>query len=87
MKHYSCEPSEMVCCSLIDFDIDDENKIRNLKFRGGCSGNLKAISRVVENMSVDTAIDYFKGVTCGYKPTSCTDQFARILEQIKNGKE
>lgn len=84
MKHYSCEPSEMVCCSLIDFDIDDENKIHNLKFKGGCSGNLKAIGRVVENMNVDDALKHFSGVTCGYKPTSCTDQFARILEKIKN---
>ena len=83
MKHYSCEPSEMVCCSLINFDIDEENRIHNLKFHGGCSGNLKAIGRVVENMKTEDAVKYFKGVTCGFKPTSCTDQFARILEKIK----
>ena len=84
MKHYSCEPSEMVCCSLIDFDIDDEDRIHNLKFKGGCSGNLKAISRVVENMTANDAINYFSGIQCGYKPTSCTDQFARILKTVKS---
>ena len=83
MKHYSCEPSEMVCCSLIDFDIDDENRIHNLKFHGGCPGNLKAIGRVVENMKKEDAVKYFKGITCGFKPTSCSDQFAAMLEKIK----
>ena len=82
MKHYSCE-TNMVCSQLIDFDIDENNCIHNLKFKGGCPGNLKAIGILCENMPVDEAIKKFDGICCGFKPTSCTDQFARILKNIK----
>ena len=84
MKHYSCEPAPMVCCQQIDFDIDENNCIHNLKFHGGCPGNLTAVGRLVEGMNVDEAIKKFSGIQCGAKPTSCTDQFSRILEKIKN---
>ena len=83
MKHYLYEPSDMVCCSLIDFDIDENDCIHNLKFKGGCSGNLRAIGRVCENMKVDDAINYFNGIYCGFKPKSCTDQFAKALKKLK----
>ena len=39
---------KMVCSTEITFELDDENKIHNLRFRGGCNGNLKAIGRLVE---------------------------------------
>lgn len=83
MKHFACEPFPMVCCQLIEFDVDGENCIHNLKFHGGCPGNLTAIGKLVEGMNVDTAIKTFSGIRCGSKPTSCTDQFARILEKVK----
>lgn len=82
MKHYSCEPAPMVCCQLIDFDLDENNCIHNLKFKGGCPGNLKAIGKLVEGMKADEAIKTFSGITCGFKPTSCSDQFARILDKV-----
>lgn len=84
MKHYSCETDGRVCCRLIDFDIDDDKCIHNLKFKGGCHGNLTAIGKVCEGMKVDEAIKHFKGIRCGFKPTSCTDQFAGMLQQIKD---
>ena len=71
------------CSTKIDYEIED-NKIHNVTFTNGCTGNLKAISRLVEGEDVDKVIDRLKGVTCGFRETSCGDQFARALEESKN---
>ena len=84
MKHYSCEPAPMVCCQQIDFDIDENNCIHNLKFTGGCPGNLAAIGKLVEGMDAGEVMKKFSGIRCGGKPTSCTDQFSRILEKLNS---
>ena len=83
MKHYSFEPSSMVCCYQIDFDIDDDSCIHNLKFSGGCNGNLTAIGKLCEGLKMEKAIELLSGIRCGSKPTSCTDQFARALQRLK----
>ncbi len=54
--------------------------VKNVSFVGGCNGNLKGISILVEGMKVDDVIKKLKGTTCGYKNTSCPDQLARALE-------
>ena len=64
-----------VCAQEITFDLDD-NIVTNVKFYGGCNGNLEAISKLVDGMSVDRIEEILKGNTCGYKPTSCADQLA-----------
>ena len=64
-----------VCAQQIKFDLDD-NKVTNVEFYGGCNGNLKAISKLVDGMSVDEIERVLKGNTCGFKPTSCADQLA-----------
>ena len=71
------------CSTKIDYEIED-NKIHNVTFTNGCNGNLKAISRLVEGEDVDKVINRLKGVTCGFRETSCGDQFARALEESKN---
>ena len=71
------------CSTKIDYEIED-NKIHNVTFTNGCNGNLKAISRLVEGEDVDKVIDRLNGVTCGFRETSCGDQFARALEESKN---
>lgn len=71
------------CSTKIDYEIEN-NKIHNVTFTNGCNGNLKAISRLVEGEDVDKVIDRLKGVTCGFRETSCGDQFARALEESKN---
>jgi uncharacterized protein (TIGR03905 family) len=68
------------CSTDIHFEIRD-SKIYNLSFDGGCNGNLKAISILVEGHAVSEIISQFKGLTCGRKPTSCADQLACALEQ------
>jgi uncharacterized protein (TIGR03905 family) len=70
-----------------NFDIEDKNCIRNLKFSGGCNGNLTAIGRLCEGMPKEKAMQLLSGVRCGLKPTSCTNQFARMLRSIENGKK
>ena len=70
--------TEGTCASHIKFDIKD-NRIYNLEFIGGCNGNLKAISKVCEGMTVDEIENLFSGITCGRKPTSCTDQLAKAV--------
>lgn len=71
------------CSTKIDYEIED-NKIHNVTFTNGCNGNLKAISRLVEGEDVDKVINRLKGITCGFRETSCSDQFARALEESKN---
>jgi uncharacterized protein (TIGR03905 family) len=72
-----------VCAKEIKFDLQD-GIVRNVKFSGGCPGNLQAISVLVEGMPAEEVIKKLKGITCGQKTTSCTDQFVNaILEQMK----
>ena len=64
-----------VCSSEIKFEIDGD-KITNVAFTGGCNGNLKAISKLVDGQNVDFIESKLKGNTCGFKSTSCADQLA-----------
>lgn len=64
-----------VCSMEIHFDLDGD-VVRNIEFVGGCNGNLKAISKLVDGMSVEGIEDKLRGNTCGYKDTSCADQLA-----------
>ncbi|MDR1867414.1 MAG: TIGR03905 family TSCPD domain-containing protein [Treponema sp.] len=68
------------CARKVHFDIVD-GKIHNVSFEGGCNGNLKALSLLVENRSAEEVIKILKGVTCGLKKTSCGEQFALAVEQ------
>ena len=74
------------CSRQIDFEV--ENGIgTEVSFMGGCNGNLKGISALVNGMKVEDVIDRLSGIRCGFKNTSCPDQFAKALSQIKNGNE
>ncbi len=78
--HYEYR-TEGTCSRKIEYDLDDDGRIHNLIFIGGCPGNLKAISKLVEGMEKDKIISILKGNTCGNKNTSCADQLARALEK------
>ena len=67
-----------VCSSKIDFDVVD-GKISNVVFTGGCNGNLKAISALVEGKNANEVASILKGNTCGFKNTSCADQLSRAI--------
>ena len=72
--------TRMVCARKIRFHIEDD-VITDIRFDGGCNGNLKAISKLVNGWTVDKIEAYLKGNTCGYKPTSCADQLAIAVRQ------
>lgn len=67
-----------VCSKEISFSVED-GKVKNIKFLGGCNGNLKGISLLAEGMDIDDVIEKLKGVKCGFKNTSCPDQLANAL--------
>lgn len=69
-----------VCSMQINFHLDGD-VVSDVEFIGGCNGNLKAISKLVEGMTVEQIEGYLKGNTCGYKPTSCADQLAIAVRQ------
>ena len=72
----------MTCSQEIIVDVDDDI-IKSVKFVGGCNGNTKGISELVKNMKIDDVIEKLKGINCGARGTSCPDQLARALEEIK----
>lgn len=69
------------CSTKIHFDVKD-NKMHDLAFEGGCNGNLKAISLLVEGMDAEELIKRLKGVECGGRPTSCADQLATAVKKV-----
>ena len=69
-----------VCASKIFFQLDEEGKIHNLQFNGGCNGNLKAIGKLCEGQDAKEISSILKGTTCGFKKTSCAAQLAKAIE-------
>lgn len=67
--------TENTCASEIKFTLDG-NIVKNVEFLGGCSGNLKAIPKLIDGWTVEQIEEKCKGITCGRRPTSCTDQLA-----------
>ena len=68
------------CSDSILFEIDD-NKVHNVQFVGGCSGNTQGVARLIEGMDVNEAISRIEGIQCGPRPTSCPDQLACALKK------
>ena len=68
------------CSVEINFDVID-GRLHDVKFTGGCNGNLKGIGALVEGMKQEDVIARLEGTTCGFKPTSCPDQLAQALKQ------
>ena len=72
------------CSRRITFELDDEKKVHNVIFEGGCHGNLQGISKLVEGMDADELIKRVSGIKCGFKATSCPDQLSKaVSEAIK----
>lgn len=69
------------CSKLIEFTVED-GILKDVKYTGGCNGNLQGISKLVEGMKVEEVIDKLKGLSCGMKSTSCPDQLARALSVV-----
>ena len=70
------------CSKAIRIVLDDEQKIEEVEFFGGCDGNTKGISTLVRGMKAEYVIKKLRGIRCGYKATSCPDQLAQALEKM-----
>lgn len=71
-----------VCSRKIDIQVED-GIITSVKFVGGCAGNTQGVAALVRGMSVDEAIERLSGIRCGFKNTSCPDQLATALKELK----
>ena len=71
-----------VCSQYMELEVED-GILRSFRVLGGCDGNLQAIARLVAGMPVDEVIARLDGIRCGGKPTSCPDQLAKALKQMK----
>lgn len=69
------------CSQAIDFEMDENGIVTNVVFYGGCNGNLKGISSLVQGMNASEVIARLKGISCGMKLTSCPDQLATAIAQ------
>lgn len=72
------------CSRKITFELDDEKKVHNVVFEGGCHGNLQGIGKLVEGMDAEELVKRVSGIKCGFKATSCPDQLSKaVAEAIK----
>ena len=69
------------CSQLIQLT-GDEGRIIDVKFMGGCNGNLQGIASLVKGMKYKEVIERLQGISCGTKPTSCPDQLAKAVMQL-----
>lgn len=77
--HYEYK-TKGTCAQVINFDIEGDT-ITNVSFEGGCNGNLKAVSILVDGMKVDEIESKLSGNICGFKNTSCADQLAKAVRE------
>lgn len=75
--------TENTCSKVIEFEMN-EDVVTNVKFLGGgCPGNLQAVPRLVEGMTVQEIEKRISGITCGYRGTSCADQLAKAVKKAR----
>lgn len=70
------------CARAIEIETDNDT-VKSVRFVGGCAGNTSGIASLVKGMKIDDVIERLEGTTCGAKPTSCPDQLAKALKEIK----
>ena len=75
-----------VCPVRLEFELDN-NIVRNVKFTGGCNGNLKAVSKLTDGMPAEKIESILLGNTCGMRDTSCADQFAKAVREAYNAEK
>ena len=79
MESYSFNP-QRVCSKRIDFALDEEGRLHDVKFMGGCPGNLLAIGKLVEGKDAKEIAEILRGNDCGGRGTSCADQLSLAID-------
>ena len=83
MKDYTYE-TQRTCAKVINFSVDEEGRLHNVNFVGGCPGNLPAIGKLVEGQDAKKVADILRGNPCGARGTSCADQLAIAIDKNVN---
>jgi len=73
-----------VCSRNFHADVNDEGVIESLSIEDGCDGNGQGMSRMVQGRHIDEVITLLSGIRCGRKSTSCPDQIAKMMAEIKD---
>ncbi len=68
------------CSRQIEIKIEN-GLIMDVRFFGGCNGNLQGLNALVRGMTPKEVISRLEGIRCGSKDTSCPDQLAQALKQ------
>lgn len=74
------------CSRQIYFEVDEQNRLHNVKFIGGCNGNLQGVARLVEGRGMDEVQKLLSGVICRNN-TSCPDQLSKAIAAYKQTQE
>ena len=77
--------TRVTCSRQILFDVDEQNKLHNVRFIGGCGGNLQGIARLVEGKDIDEIESLLAGIRCKSN-TSCPDQLSKAIADYKAKK-
>ncbi|MDO4160241.1 MAG: TIGR03905 family TSCPD domain-containing protein [Prevotellaceae bacterium] len=83
MKHITYNTSG-TCSKVINLTIDDDNRIQDVSFVGGCNGNIKGVCSLVMGMKAEEVKKRLQGIICGNKGTSCPDQLSKAIDMILN---
>lgn len=68
------------CSKAIRIVVSDDQTVESVQFMGGCAGNTTGIATLVRGMKVEEVVKRLRGITCGFKNTSCPDQLSKALE-------
>ena len=86
MQSYSYNTAG-VCSKRIDFNVDDAGKLHDVKFYGGCPGNLLAIGKLIEGKDAKEIAEVLRGNDCRGRGTSCADQLALAIDSLFESNE
>lgn len=83
--HYTYK-TKGTCSTQIDLELEGD-VVKHVSFTNGCNGNLKAVSSLVQGLTVAEIEEKLKGITCGPRSTSCGDQLARACREALNAAQ
>ncbi len=83
--HYTYK-TKGTCSTQIDLELEGD-VVKHVSFTNGCNGNLKAVSSLVQGLTVAEIEGKLKGITCGPRSTSCGDQLARACREALNAAQ
>ncbi len=81
MKHFTHYNGGRVCSRAVSFDFDDNGKVQNVQFDGGCPGNTTGVAALANGRTPEELISLLKGVKCRGNE-SCPNELAVALEEF-----